>query len=148
MIKADLVPEGRIGNKTFFLILVVSFLMFLSMYMLLPTLPLYAQTIGGNETVAGTIVGVFTLSAVLVRPWFGNLLDRRGSQRNICRGDGPWHWGGGRGSWFLNTKDGLRIHVWQLGWFCSVSIGYVLCFASQKTDPLRCDFITILWLTC
>ncbi|MBC2722896.1 MAG: MFS transporter [Desulfosporosinus sp.] len=52
--------------------------MFMSMYMLLPTLPLYAQTIGGNETVAGTIVGIFTLSAVVVRPWFGNLLDRKG----------------------------------------------------------------------
>lgn len=52
--------------------------MFLSMYMLLPTLPLYAQSLGGNETIAGTIVGIFTLSAVLVRPWFGNLLDYRG----------------------------------------------------------------------
>jgi MFS family permease len=46
--------------------------------MLLPTLPLYAQTLGGNETVAGTLVGIFTISAVLVRPWFGNLLDQRG----------------------------------------------------------------------
>ena len=78
MLKANPASEGQIWNKTFFLILFVSFLMFLSMYMLLPTLPLYAQSIGGNETVAGTIVGIFTLSAVLVRPWFGNLLDQRG----------------------------------------------------------------------
>ena len=88
MLKANPVPEGRIWNKTFFLILVVSFLMFLSMYMLLPTLPLYAQTIGGNETLAGTIVGVFTLSAVLVRPWFGNLLDRRGRKVILIIGAG------------------------------------------------------------
>lgn len=78
MPKANAVPEGQIWNRTFILTLTVSFLLFLSMYMLLPTLPLYAQTIGGNETVAGTIVGLFTLSAVLVRPWFGNLLDRKG----------------------------------------------------------------------
>lgn len=88
MLNANPAPEGRIWNKTFFLILVVSFLMFLSMYMLLPTLPLYAQTIGGNETVAGTIVGVFTLSAVLVRPWFGNLLDRRGRKVILIIGAG------------------------------------------------------------
>ena len=88
MLKANPVPEGRIWNKTFFLILIVSFLMFLSMYMLLPTLPLYAQTIGGNETVAGTIVGVFTFSAVLVRPWFGYLLDRRGRKIILIIGAG------------------------------------------------------------
>ncbi len=78
MLKAKPIEEERIWNRTFFLILSVSFLMFTSMYMLLPTLPLYAQTLGGNETVAGTMVGIFTLSAVLVRPWSGNLLDRKG----------------------------------------------------------------------
>lgn len=78
MLEAKPVTEDQIWNKTFYLILFVSFLMFLSMYMLLPTLPLYAQTLGGNETVAGTLVGIFTISAVLVRPWFGNLLDQRG----------------------------------------------------------------------
>ncbi|KGK86308.1 arabinose ABC transporter permease [Desulfosporosinus sp. HMP52] len=76
--KANPSQNEQIWSKTFFLILLVSFLMFMSMYMLLPTLPLYAQSLGGNETIAGTIVGIFTLSAVLVRPWFGNLLDYRG----------------------------------------------------------------------
>ena len=88
MLNADPVPEGRIWNKTFFLIMLVSFLMFMSMYMLLPTLPLYAQSIGGNETVAGTIVAVFTLAAVLVRPWFGNLLDRKGRKLILIIGVG------------------------------------------------------------
>lgn len=88
MLKANPAPDSRIWNKTFSLILIVSFLMFLSMYMLLPTLPLFAKTIGGNETVAGTIVGFFTLSAVLVRPWFGNLLDRRGRKVILIIGIG------------------------------------------------------------
>ncbi|AET69473.1 arabinose efflux permease family protein [Desulfosporosinus orientis DSM 765] len=78
MINDNSQTDILIWNKTFFFVLIVSFLMFLSMYMLLPTLPLYAQTLGGNETIAGTIVGIFTFSAVLVRPWFGNLLDRKG----------------------------------------------------------------------
>jgi MFS family permease len=72
------IPESRIWNRNFILNLIVTFLLFLAMLMLLPTLPIYAQTLGGNETVAGTIVGLFTFSAVLVRPWFGNLLDRKG----------------------------------------------------------------------
>lgn len=88
MLKPTPAPEAQIWNKTFFLILGVSFLMFLSMYMLLPTLPLYAQTLGANETVAGTMVGFFTLSAVLVRPWFGNLLDRRGRKVILIIGVG------------------------------------------------------------
>lgn len=88
MLNTNPVPEGRIWNKTFILIMIVSFLMFLSMYMLLPTLPLYAQTIGGNETVAGTIVAVFTLSAVMVRPWFGNMLDRKGRKLILIIGVG------------------------------------------------------------
>ncbi|MDT3700942.1 MAG: MFS transporter [Thermincola sp.] len=71
-------PKPRIWNKAFSLNLVVSFLLFLSMYMLLPTVPLYAQTLGGSQTVAGLIVGFFTFSAVLVRPWFGILLDQKG----------------------------------------------------------------------
>lgn len=56
--------------------------------MLLPTLPLYAQTLGGKETLAGTIVGLFTLSAVLVRPWFGNMLDRKGRKLILIIGVG------------------------------------------------------------
>ncbi|MCB8815107.1 MFS transporter [Desulfosporosinus shakirovi] len=86
MPRANSLANDRIWDKTFFLILSVSFLMFLSMYMLLPTLPLYAQTLGGNETIAGTIVGIFTLSAVLVRPWFGNLLDRKGRRMILIIG--------------------------------------------------------------
>lgn len=88
MINGNSQKEVRFWNKTFFLVLSVSFLMFLSMYMLLPTLPLYAQTLGGSETIAGTIVGIFTFSAVLIRPWFGNLLDRRGRKPILCLGLG------------------------------------------------------------
>lgn len=88
MLNSNSQKELPIWNKTFFLVLSVSFLMFLSMYMLLPTLPLYAQTLGGNETIAGTIVGIFTFSAVLIRPWFGNLLDRRGRKPILSLGLG------------------------------------------------------------
>jgi MFS family permease len=78
MNKSYTISETSIWNRNFILNLTVTFLLFLSMYVLLPTLPIYARTLGGNETIAGTVVGLFTFSAVLVRPVFGNLLDRQG----------------------------------------------------------------------
>lgn len=78
MNKSYTISETSIWNRNFILNLTVTFLLFLSMYVLLPTLPIYARTLGGNETIAGTVVGLFTFSSVLVRPLFGNLLDRQG----------------------------------------------------------------------
>lgn len=73
-------------NRSFLQVILVNFLMFTSMYVLLPTLPVFAQKIGGSDTVAGLIVGLFTLSAVLTRPWSGNLLDRKGRKIVLVAG--------------------------------------------------------------
>lgn len=73
--KAKIQP---LWTKSFFLVMTVSFLMFTSMYILLPTLPGYAVKLGGDEKVAGLIIGLYTVAALAVRPWVGNLLDRRG----------------------------------------------------------------------
>lgn len=75
-------------TKTFVLIIMVNLLMFTSMYVLLPTLPVYAQEIGGSETMAGLIVTLFTFAAVVVRPFSGNLLDRRGRKTVLLVGIG------------------------------------------------------------
>ena len=86
MSKTHPATGAKIWTKTFILVLTVSFLLFLSMYMLLPTLPIYAQTLGANETIAGTIVGLFTISAVVARPFFGNLLDSKGRRSILITG--------------------------------------------------------------
>ncbi len=78
--------QGKIWTRPFVLVILVNFLMFTSMYILLPTLPVYAQSIGGSETVAGMIVGLFTFAAVLVRPFSGNLLDSRGRKTVLLAG--------------------------------------------------------------
>lgn len=80
------VNHEPLWNKPFLLVILLNFLLFFSMYLLLPTLPVYAQRIGGSKTVAGLIVGIFTLSAVVVRPWFGNLLDSRGRKTVLVAG--------------------------------------------------------------
>ncbi len=65
-------------TKNFVLITVVNFILFVSFQMLLPTLPIYAESLGGDELVVGLIIGIFTASAVLIRPYAGLLMDRKG----------------------------------------------------------------------
>lgn len=48
------------------------------MNLLTPTLPLYAEKIGGGPASAGLIVGIYALTALLFRPYFGGLLDTKG----------------------------------------------------------------------
>lgn len=76
----------KLWSKEFALVILVNFLVFTSMYMLLPTLPLYAQFIGGSQSMAGLIVGIFTLAAVAFRPWFGNKLDHIGRKSILLLG--------------------------------------------------------------
>ena len=52
----------------------------------MPTLPVYVQQIGGGNTAAGLIIGLFSLSAVLARPLFGKLMDSRGRKVVLITG--------------------------------------------------------------
>lgn len=54
--------------------------------MLLPTLPLYITQSGIDESRLGLIIGGFTLTAVVVRPVIGGLLDRFGRRSFILAG--------------------------------------------------------------
>lgn len=54
--------------------------------MLLPTLPLFIKDIGGSESQVGLVVGAFMLSAVILRPIIGGLLDRYGRKPFILWG--------------------------------------------------------------
>jgi MFS family permease len=80
--------QQKLWSKEFMLVILANFLVFTSMYMLLPTLPLYAQFIGGSQSMAGLIVGIFTLAAVVFRPLFGNMLDQIGRKRVLLLGVG------------------------------------------------------------
>lgn len=46
--------------------------------MTLPTVPLFVEYLGGNEQLIGFVVGIFTFSALIVRPLAGHLLESRG----------------------------------------------------------------------
>lgn len=46
--------------------------------MTLPTIPLFFEQLGGNDQLIGFIVGTFTISSLVIRPWSGQALEKRG----------------------------------------------------------------------
>lgn len=76
----------RLWTKPFILMTVGMLFLFTGFYMLLPTLPLFIKHIGGSESQVGLVVGAFMLSAVILRPIIGGLLDRYGRRPFILWG--------------------------------------------------------------
>lgn len=70
--------KPRIWTRDFIIIVFANFFIFTSFQMTLPTLPLYVQEISNSNTWVGLIVGIFTFSALIIRPFGGNLLDTSG----------------------------------------------------------------------
>lgn len=65
-------------SRNFALITAANLFTFLGFQMLMPVMPVYATALGGGQTWAGVVTGIFTASAVVMRPISGRMLDRRG----------------------------------------------------------------------
>jgi len=63
-----------IWTGNFIILLLSNGLFFLSLEMLTPTLPLFANAIGFTPSQIGLIIGMFTISAVIIRPFTGSLM--------------------------------------------------------------------------
>lgn len=83
-------PPLRIGSvsRPFECVVAATFLHFASLYYLLPTLPLYAQHLGGSTYQVGLIVGIFALASLLMRPFLGVWMDRAGRRGFLLVGAG------------------------------------------------------------
>jgi len=68
----------RLWTKPFIQMTVGMLFLFTGFYLLLPTMPLYIKHLGGTESQVGLAAGLFTLSAVVFRPFVGALVDRHG----------------------------------------------------------------------
>ena len=78
----------KLWNKYYILILFITFLINLSSIILITLLPLYALTLGGNNVVAGTLMMIFTIAALVFRPVFGKMLDHYGRRMVLILGLG------------------------------------------------------------
>lgn len=70
--------KPKLWTKNFMLIMLVNLLVFVSFHMLLPSMPLYVQYLGASEDIVGLIMGIFTITAVGLRPFVGRALDTQG----------------------------------------------------------------------
>lgn len=61
------VMKQSIWTKNFVLLLISNALLFMTFEMLIPTLPLFVEYIGGTPSQSGMIVGAFTFSALIIR---------------------------------------------------------------------------------
>jgi MFS family permease len=71
--------KAPIWNRDFSLLWVANFLMATSFYFLLPTVPPFSTDIlGANKGQVGYLIGIYTISALAIRPLAGYLLDVAG----------------------------------------------------------------------
>ena len=78
--------KARIFTLNFVLACSGTFAFFSSFQLLLPTLPIYIVQIGGSQAEIGLLIGVFTVSAVALRPFIGRDVDKRGRRRYMLLG--------------------------------------------------------------
>lgn len=70
--------EEKIFSKEFIIIWFANFFIFLGFQMTLPTIPIFVNELGGSDQLIGIIVGIFTFSALLFRPYVGHSLESKG----------------------------------------------------------------------
>jgi predicted MFS family arabinose efflux permease len=69
---------NKIWTRDFLFVCLSNFFIFAGFQMTLPTLPLFVNELGGNDQLIGFVVGIFTFSALLIRPWAGHILETLG----------------------------------------------------------------------
>ncbi|RKD22848.1 MFS transporter [Ammoniphilus oxalaticus] len=65
----------RLWTRAFIILTISNLFLFLSFQMLIPTLPVFVANMGGDELAVGMVISVFTISALLARPFAGKALD-------------------------------------------------------------------------
>ncbi len=78
LVRQQVAKKEKIWTKDFILICFANFFIFLGFQMTLPTLPLFVEQLGGNDQLIGLVVGIFTFSALLLRPYAGHALESKG----------------------------------------------------------------------
>ncbi|WP_085506341.1 MFS transporter [Thalassobacillus devorans] len=64
----------RLWTRPFIFLLLGNLFTFMSFQMLLPNLPPYIEAIGGNKMEIGLVTTMFSIAAILIRPFIGHIL--------------------------------------------------------------------------
>jgi predicted MFS family arabinose efflux permease len=78
--------ESKIAVVPLAILFTTVLLVYACTYLLLSILPVYVRSLGHSEATVGWVLGVFSLSALLVRPFAGVFADRAGRRPSIIVG--------------------------------------------------------------
>jgi predicted MFS family arabinose efflux permease len=67
--------KERLWTKSFIMLMVGNLFVFMSFQMLIPTLPPYIKSIGATGVEIGLVTALFSIGAVLIRPFIGFMLE-------------------------------------------------------------------------
>lgn len=81
-------PPGsqRIFNRTFLILSAATFCFFIATSVLVPVLPRHVEDLGGSLAVVGLVNGIMWVPAIILRPFVGRHMDRRGRRPFILIG--------------------------------------------------------------
>lgn len=79
-------PQTKLWNQPYLLTLVEICVASLTMTFFMPLLPIYIKMIGGNISLAGLVVSIYTFVALISRPFFAILIDRYGRKSILLIG--------------------------------------------------------------
>jgi MFS family permease len=80
--------EFHLLSRNFVLACLANFCYFGSFYILIPPMPQYVASLGGTAWQVGLVIGFFTLTSVIFRPFFGKKADTRGRKPLMLLGSG------------------------------------------------------------
>lgn len=81
---------SKLWNRHFINTVIVSMVIAIPNIILVNVLPLFTLSIGGNNTVAGLLTTILTISALICRPIFGKMLDSKGRRFVLVIGLGMY----------------------------------------------------------
>ncbi|WP_163102861.1 MFS transporter [Peribacillus alkalitolerans] len=80
------ISKDRLWTKSFILILVGNLFVFMSFQMLIPTLPPYIKSLGASGLEIGLVTALFSIGAVVIRPFIGFMLEYRSRKPLVMLG--------------------------------------------------------------
>lgn len=124
--------QVKLWNKDFILIIVINFLVFMNHLMILSTFPFYIKYLGGSEAVAGFAAALFSIIAVVFRPFIGWMLDN--GKRKIILIIGLC-------GMALMPIGYLVFATLYLAFVCRMLHGASLAFSNTSTSTIATDII-------
>ena len=124
--------QVKLWDKNFVLIIVINFLVFLNHLSILSTFPFYVEYLGGTEAQAGLAAALFSIIAVVFRPFIGWMLDN-GKRKAILII--------GLCGMALMPIGYLVLSTFYLAFVCRMIHGASLAFSNTSTSTIATDII-------